>query len=393
SPRVKNFTNRASRPLLAILAAGVVLFPLRATGAVSGTIEGQVIRAPSDSPLAGVRVTLMGADRGGSNPITRTAVTDRHGSYTFDNVPASNNRVYALNAIYDRGLFAGGAIQIPSNTSKRPVIKTRLRVWKTTTDPSAILIARDDLFVQQQHDGAGVIESISVQNNTNAAYIGRGADVVQSATGAVPSLGFALPSGASRGGFAIVQSDLDIPELRPTDFGVAATSAIPPGLTKITYSYRVQGLVGSTDISRTTLYPTVETSVFAAPPLGIQSNRLKRAGDVTIGKIKYQRWSSTAPLAPGDELQALAVARAGLAPGLIIGIVAGFVLFALAGLLFYLRSPSRRSRPHRAAPASARKDLLVAIAKLDRRHETGEVADDEWRQTRAKLKAQVERQP
>ncbi|MEA2509806.1 MAG: hypothetical protein QOG21_1888 [Actinomycetota bacterium] len=390
---MKNFTNRASRPLLAILAAGVVLFPLRATGAVSGTIEGQVIRAPSDSPLAGVRVTLMGADRGGSNPITRTAVTDRHGSYTFDNVPASNNRVYALNAIYDRGLFAGGAIQIPSNTSKRPVIKTRLRVWKTTTDPSAILIARDDLFVQQQHDGAGVIESISVQNNTNAAYIGRGADVVHSATGAVPSLGFALPSGASRGGFAIVQSDLDIPELRPTDFGVAATSAIPPGLTKITYSYRVQGLVGSTDISRTTLYPTVETSVFAAPPLGIQSNRLKRAGDVTIGKIKYQRWSSTAPLAPGDELQALAVARAGLAPGLIIGIVAGFVLFALAGLLFYLRSPSRRSRPHMAAPASARKDLLVAIAKLDRRHETGEVADDEWRQTRAKLKAQVERQP
>jgi uncharacterized membrane protein len=206
-------------------------------------------------------------------------------------------------------------------------------------------------------------------------------------------LGFALPSGASRGGFAIVQSDLDIPELRPTDFGVAATSAIPPGLTKITYSYRVQGLVGSTDISRTTLYPTVETSVFAAPPLGIQSNRLKRAGDVTIGKIKYQRWSSTAPLAPGDELQALAVARAGVAPGLIIGIVAGFVLFALAGLLFYLRSPSRRSRPHMAAPASARKDLLVAIAKLDRRHETGEVADDEWRQTRAKLKAQVERQP
>jgi hypothetical protein len=390
---VKNFTNRASRALLVILAAGVVLLPVRATGAVSGTIEGRVIKAPSDSPLTGVRVTLMGADRDGSNPITRTAVTDRHGSYTFDNVPASNNRVYSLNATYDRGLFAGGAIQVPNNTSKRPVIKTRLRVWNTTTDPSAILIARDDLFVQEQHDGAGVIESISVQNNTNAAYIGRGADVVNSANGTVPSLGFALPSGASRGGFAIVQSDLDIPELRPTDFGVAATSAIPPGLTKITYSYRVQGLVGSTDISRTTLYPTVETSVFAAPPLAIQSNRLKRAGDVTIGKIKYQKWASTAPLAPGDELQALAVARAGLAPGLIIGIIAGFVLFALAGLLFYLRSPSRRSRPRMAAPALARKDLLIAIARLDRRHETGEVADDEWRQTRAKLKAQVEQQP
>jgi uncharacterized membrane protein len=389
---VKNFSNRATQSLLVILMAGLTLLPGRAAAAATGTIEGRVIKAPSDSPLEGVHVTLMGADRDGSHAMTRTAVTDRQGRYKFDHIPASNNRVYALNARYDRGLFAGGAIQVPSNTSKRPVIQTRLRVWNTTTDPSAILIARDDLFVQQQHDGASVIESISVQNNTNAAYIGRGADIVGSTKGGVPSLGFALPSGASRGGFAIVQSDLDIPELRPTDFGVAATSAIPPGLTKITYSYRVQGLVGSTDISRTTLYPTVETSVFAAPPLDIQSNRLKRAGDVTIGKIKYQRWSSTAPLAPGDELQALAVARAGLAPGLIIGIVAGFVLFALVGLLFYLRSPSRRARPQKTPTAPARQDLLIAIAKLDHRHESGEVADDEWRRTRARLKSQVEQQ-
>jgi hypothetical protein len=336
----------------------------------------------------------MGATRNGSDAITRTALTDRNGSYTFDHVPASNDRIYALNARYNGGLFAGGAIQVPGNTVKRPVIDTRLRVWNTTTDPSAILITRDDLFVQQDQDGAGVIESISVQNNTNAAYIGRGADVARNHKSPVPSLGFALPSGASRGGIAIVQSDLDIPQLLPTDFGVAATSAIPPGVTRITYSYRVQGLVGSTDISRTTLYPTIEVSVFAAPPLAIQSNRLTRAGEVTVGKIKYQRWSSSAPLAPGDELQALATARAGLAPGLIIGIVAGFTLFAAGGILFFLRrSASSTRRPAPAPPPTAREDVLIAIAKLDRGHESGEVADEEWKQTRAKLKAQVERQP
>jgi Carboxypeptidase regulatory-like domain len=369
----------------------MVLHPAASQAAATGTVKGRVIKAPSDSPQAGVRVTLVGGERDGSNPLHRTTITDSHGRYIFDNVPASNHRIYALNARFDGGLFAGGAIQVPSNTSKRPVIESRLRVWNTTTDPSAILITRDDLFVQQQHDGAGVVESINVQNNTNAAYIGRGADVGGSDRRPVPSLGFALPSGASRGGIAIVQSDLDIPQLLPTDFGVAATSAIPPGETRIIYSYRVQGLVGQTDISRTTLYPTVEVSVFAASPLAIQSNRLSRSGTITLDKKKYQKWTSKDPLAPGDELQAVAIARASMAPGLLIGIVAGFAVFALAGLLFYLRGrKTDRSRPATQATAPTREDVLIAIAKLDRRHENGDVAEDEWRQARAKLLSQVE---
>jgi hypothetical protein len=373
------------------LTAGTLLAPARVQAAAAGTIKGRVIKAPSDAPLAHVTVTLLGANRDGSDPIKRTARTGPGGNFTFADVPASGQRIYALNARYDGGLFAGGAIQVPSNTSVPPVIKSRLRVWKTTTDPSAILIARDDLFVQQNHDGTGVIESISVQNNTNAAYIGRGADVGAKGKGPVPSLGFALPSGAGRGGIAIVQSDLDLPRLIPTDFGVAATSAIPPGETRITYSYRVQGLVGQTDISRTTLYPTVEMSIFAAPPLSIQSNRLHRAGGVTVGKIKYQRWSSTDPLAAGDDLQAVAIAKAGLASGLVIGIIAGLILFIALGAIVFFRSRSRAKPSTPAKPPPSRQEVLVAIAKLDRGHESGEVADDEWERERAILKSQVER--
>jgi uncharacterized membrane protein len=386
---VTPFRDRAQQLLFLFLTIGIVLVPARAGAASFGTIEGRVIRAPSDAPLPHVKVTLLGADRDGSNPVTRVAVTDSHGSYTFDHVPASNGRIYAVNAIYDGGLFAGGAIQVPANTTVRPVIQTRLRVWKTTTDPAAILITRDDLFVQQNHDGAGVIESITVQNNTDAAYIGRGGSSGQR-KGPVPSLGFALPSGAARGGVAIVDSDIDLPQLLRTDFGVAATTAIPPGVTGITYSYQVQGLVGSTDISRTTLYPTVEFSIFAAPPLAIQSNRLARAEGVTLGKIKYQRWSSKDPLAPGDELQAVTIAKAGLAPGLIIGIIAGIVVFVLVGLMVFLRSRRAGRRTDRVAPAS-RQELLVAIAKLDRDHDSGDVREDEWRRERARLKSQVER--
>jgi hypothetical protein len=389
---VTPFRHRSHIVFVIFLAAGIVLGPARAEAAETGTITGHVIKARSNKPLRHVEVTLLGADRDGSDPIRRTAVTDRLGHFSFAEVAASNSRIYALNARYDGGLFAGGAIQVPTNTTVRPVIKTRLRVWNTTTDPSAISLMRDDLFVQQNHDGTGVIESINVQNNTDAAYIGRGAKGSGTAKGPIPSLGFALPAGAAREGIAIVQSDLDLPQLLPTDFGVAATTAIPPGLTRITYSYRVQGLVGGTDISRTTLYPTAEVSVFAAPPLAIQSNRLSHKGTISLGKIRYERWSSTGPLAPGDELQALAIARAGLARGLIVGIGVGFTLFALAGLLFWLRRRTPGSREV-ASPQVTRQDVLVAIAKLDTRHDTGEIGEEDWRSERERLKSQAEQLP
>jgi hypothetical protein len=190
-----------------------------------------------------------------------------------------------------------------------------------------------------------------------------------------------------------VQSDLDLPQLLPTDFGVAATTAIPPGLTSITYSYRVQGLVGGTDISRTTLYPTAEVSVFAAPPLAIQSNRLSHKGNISLGKIRYEHWASTGPLAPGDELQALAIARAGLAPGLIIGIVVGFTLFAVTGLLFWFRRRTPATSSEVASPQVTRQDVLVAIAKLDTRHDAGEIGEEDWRFERERLKSQAEQLP
>jgi 5-hydroxyisourate hydrolase-like protein (transthyretin family) len=370
------------------MAAGTALAPLSAAASESGNIVGHVVKAPSDAPLAGTKVTLLGANRDGSKPVRETAITDEEGRFAFKNVPAAADRIYALNARYDGGLFAGGAIQVPSNTSVLPTIKTQLRVWKTTTDPSAIEIVRDDLFVQQNQDGTGVIESIRVQNNTNAAYIGRGGASPGSHS-PTPSLGFALPAGASRGGIAIVQSDLDLPELIRTDFGVAATTAIPPGLTRITYSYRVEGLAGTTDVSRTSLYPTDEVTIFAAPPLAIESNRLNHKGELSLGKITYQRWSSADPLAPGDELQVLATAKAGLAPGLLIGIVAGVALLILVVAIFLLRN--RSFIPQRSTNMPSRRDLLVAVAKLDRSHDSGEMPEDDWKRERARLISQAER--
>jgi hypothetical protein len=387
---VTPFRDRAPHLLFLFLTIGVVLAPSGAGAAPFGTIEGRVIRAPSDSPLPHVKVTLLGADRDGSNPRTRVVLTDSHGRYTFDHVPASNERIYAMNARYNGGLFAGGAIQVPANTTVHPVIQTTLRVWKTTTDSAAILITRDDLFVQQNHDAAAVIESIRVQNNTDAAYIGRGAGSPGQSKGPVPSLGFALPAGAARGGVAIVDSDIDLPQLLPTDFGVAATTAIPPGVTRITYSYRVQGLSGSTDISRTALYPTIEFSIFAAPPLAIQSNRLIRAGRLKLAKIDYEQWTSKGTLAPGDQLQVVAIAKAGLAPGLIIGVIAGVLVFLLAGSLVFVRSRASGKKTARVT-APSRQELLIAIAKLDRDHDSGNVREDEWQQERARLKSQAER--
>src|SRR5207247_6881000 len=113
----------------------------------------------------------------------------------------------------DRGLFAGRAVSLPSDTSRSPVIATRLKVWRTTSDPTVIGIVRDDLFVVPSSDNAAVIESIRVFNSSNYAYIGRGGGLTNGTTGSVPSLALSLPAGANANGVSIVRSDVDIPEL------------------------------------------------------------------------------------------------------------------------------------------------------------------------------------
>ncbi len=201
--------------------------------------------------------------------------------------------------------------------------------------------------------------------------------------GEVPSLGFAVPPGADLPPVPIVDSDIDIPSLVETSFGIAATVAIPPGQWRVVYSYGLTGDGGTYDLSRPALYPTLEVGVYAADPLTVDGGRVAPAGTRDVRGKAYDFYSSDEALEAGDRLDMVVVAEASAANLLAIG---GGVLAFLAAAAAFVVLIRRRVR--RDAPARA--DVVEAIARLDLAKEQGLIAETEWATRRGELKRTLE---
>lgn len=367
-------------------ALGLILlaFPGAPRAATTGIIKGVVINQSTGEPQPGAEVTLLGALSDGSEPLTRSVTSDERGRYRFADLPTGSDRFYALDVLHDGGLFSGRAVTLPDDTDEKPVVTTKIRVWDSVTDPSVILIARTNLFLSRGEDGAmDVIESVTVNNLSDRAYIGRGMADGGTEDGPVPSLGFALPGGAREA--QLVDASIEVPGAVETDFGFGITAAIPPGETRITYYYQVPGSVGSYNLSRTAVYDVVQFSVHAPEGFDVRSNRLEPDGNVTVGGIDYQRWSSEAAVEGGNQIQIVSVQDAtgtsGLA-GWIIAAVAGLVALMALGIGWGVR----RRRRAKNRPRASRSDLLTQIAALDIRHSSGEIPEDDWVRQRQELK-------
>jgi Carboxypeptidase regulatory-like domain len=376
---------------LALALAGCVVagWIAPAAGATTGTIRGRVVSGATRRPEPGVRVTLT-AGSDGSQPVERSAITDRAGRFEFGLLPTGDDLAYALDARFDGGLFAGGAVSLPSGGEQAPVIETTLRVWRTTTEPGSIVVDKDLVFVVPSDEGAGAIESVAIDNTSERAYIGRGAGAGR---GRAPTLGLALVAGGSVRGLQILEATLDVPEITPdADLGgFTTTMAIPPGPARLVFTYPVSGAAGQFDLSRRALYPVLDYRVFVADPLTVRSDGLRPSGEVRLKGKTYRRYDAPGGLDAGDTVQALALAEAGLDPGLVAGAgaVAAIVLGAVAVAL------RRRGRggvaPQVRQQPRARAELVEAIAELDLRRRSGEVDQGEWMRRRAELKARLER--
>lgn len=368
-PAMRRLTTAAAT--VAFLAAGIA----PATAARTGVIEGRVINQSTGQPQSGVRLALTSGTEDAAPQIIARTRSDARGRYRFDDLTTGEDRFYALDARFDGGLYAGRPLTLPSDTDARPVIRSTMRVWDSTSNPEVIVINRDDLFAVGGEAGLGVIQSVTVTNTSDDAYIGRGAGLLgEAASGA--SVAFGLPAGASD--IQIRDSDLDIPEIVPVDRGFAATVAFPPGETSTTFSYALSSDDGSFDLSRPVLYPTLELSIYAAEPLEIRSNRLQEADAVDLEGRTYRQWASEDTIEAGDPLQAIAVTGGAVA---VWPVVAGFaalvLLGAVAGWLLRRRKPD--------TPPIDRNKLLEEVAHLDLEYEGGRLERDDWDDRRAEI--------
>jgi hypothetical protein len=385
---------RAVRLLAAALAVLFLLAPSRIAAQTDkrGSISGVVTNGTTNEPQPGVEIRLLGGlrddDGNFSQEISEFARSDARGRFEFSELPSGEDRAYALDAAFDGGSFPGGVVTIPADGD---VIEVEQRVWDTTTDPRAIVIQRNNMFLLRGDDGASVIDSYTIINVSEEAYIGRGAKIDEgSEEGPVPTLSFSFPEGAE--GLQIADSDLDIPELLNTETGVGITSAVPPNETRITFAYQLPVNTGQVDLSRRALYPILNLGVFAEPPFTIDSTRLAEDGEVTIEGETYTRYSSQESVTEGNSIPMIATAEGSTDTALIAGAAVAGVLLLVILVLVLIRRRSRQPSPERR-PAEhvdeSRDDLLVAIARLDLEYRNGELDEKTWSARRAELKARL----
>ena len=357
-----------------------------------GTIAGVVTNGITNEPQQGVEIRLLGGlqDEEGnfSQEVSEVTTSDGRGRFEFKDLPSGEDRAYVLDAAFDGGSFPGGVVTIPSGGD---IIEIEQRVWDTTTDPRAIVIQRNNMFVLQGDEGANVIDSYTIINVSEEAYIGRGATTrATSDESPAPTLSFSFPEGAE--GIQVAESDLDVPELLSTETGVGITSAVPPNETRITFAYSLRVNTGQVDLSRRALYPILNLGVFAEPPFVIDSTRLSEDGEVTIEGETYTRYRSDEDVTEGNSIPMIATAQADDNSVLILGaIAAGGLLFAILALaLVRRRAPRPAPKQKPTTPSDeTRDDLLVAIARLDLDYRNGKVDHDQWVAQRAELKSRL----
>lgn len=364
--------------LLTSLAVIVVATASPALAADDGLVTGRIINQTTGRPATGATVELSGADEDGSGRISRTAKADEEGRYRFANLPSGEDWLYVVDAVFDGGRFPGSPFSFPAG--EKPSLQTSLKVWDSTTDPRSILIARDAMFVLPSENSVAVVESVTVLNHGNLAYVGRGGEDGTAET----TFGFGLPARASQ--VAIQDASFDVPELVATDFGFGITVALPPGRSSFTYSYQVPADGLTYVLSKTALYPTADLLVFAGKPLRLDSDRMRESGTETVGGKIYSRWVTPGMVDAGDTVLIQAVAEAEMA-FLPFAIGAGALLLLVSGAYMFMRRRTSVADP--APEEESRDDLIAAIAALDVAHEAGDVSTVEWESRREKLKTKL----
>jgi cytochrome c553 len=357
-----------------------------------GVIEGRVVdgTAGAQADLGGLELTLFPfVGQKTFTPITTTTAPD--GSFRFENLPTDPDRNYGLQATYlGVDYFHPELISV----SDSPSASVTMHVYETTTDGSAISVSRNHVIIDFANNQLQVAELYIFNNSGDRTYLGDGA-----------TLRFGLPKGAQNVQF-------DNPSMnqstRLEGDQVVDTLPVPPGNRQVLLSYSVPYDGRSATFEKQILYATQSLNVLVSD-VGVQVD----AGPMVAGEpvstqsnVRFLNYTQQ-DVSAGDQLsltlsnlpRGSTPASAGV-PADRSGSLRWFGLgFVALALMFVLGYPALR--PRLLAEEALEEDtaevvlrrqrqmLLEALAELDDDYEAGEVAESNYIDTRAEIKADL----
>ena len=379
--------------VLAMLAIAVV-----PASAEEHFISGRVVnQTPGAEPPSGLQVALTIFEEG--TPIGQlTATTDADGAFAFEDIPRVLGLRYLLQLEYE-----GGQYQTELDpASSEPV---QIVVYDSTSDIASLSVLDDTIMVTLepgQYEQLTVRQVVRVRNETLQTFIPSFGDP---GAGMMNFLRVSMPAGFSE---MTIRSDLQGGQVIPVDRGVGITTAVPPGIHAIVFSYAAP--YERSDLIFEPLYPQgadmvrvlvredvglligVDLREEAPVTVSGSSFRVYSIGPVPIGN-RVTLGFTDLPQAPWTTTIADAFTTQWETTAIIPGVTA-LIFLVLLGYAWRLQK--RDPRPVDAAILTAniqsqpdQMELVRQIAGLDERREQGETQDPAYEQRRALLKRRL----
>lgn len=401
--------------LFALIAFVALFAPIarvdaQATG--QGKLEGQIVNGTKDTKLqnpASLVVTLYSAVAGATAPVSQTTKSDGDGKFAFANLDNNPGTRYLLTTTYLGVDYASDVLAFAANQT---TITETLTVHETTTDASALRVLQSHFVIEAQPKALQVIQIIQVVNMSDRAIIRADAHG--------PTM--LLPVLAKAQDF-----QFETPTIGTTtlvgDGVLTYTLPFVPGMDQIVFNYsvpftpptyefklkvpvetdkmrillsEVKANVTSQQFGTPSLFPTQNGQTF----LQLTADAIK-AGTEVKATFSNLTGVSSAPTTPG----ATAPVPAGADnTTLIYGVVLGVVGIAALGLIGFAITRRRAAQveddeeyaeeegAEETASASTdqqRLALLQKLADLDDEFEGGKIAQEEHKQKRDAIKAEL----
>ena len=371
----------------------------------NGKLDGQLVEGTKDAKLgntAGMTITMHMAAASATSTISQTTQADASGRFSFSNLDTISTTRYLLIANYQGVDYFSDILNFDQNQATLPISMT---VYETTTDPAAIQVTQAHFVFDVQTGEMDVLQIVAVQNNGDRTYVGA------TAIGGPHRVTLSLPFLAGAQNIQFDNPAADDATLRGPEV-MSYTLPFTPGSDQIVYNYQLPltpptynfnlKLPFNVDKLRVLLADvggTIQSSQLSAPaPFPTQSGQkfiLSSADNLTAGTVvqanfvNLPRTVGTTPPTGTDSAPAPATASNNNLQ-LIGGVVLGVAALAALGLLLYPIIRRRRASAMPEEPvANTRMDLLQEMADLDDDFEAKKISEEEYKEERARLKAEL----
>ncbi|HEU0169424.1 MAG TPA: hypothetical protein VFS62_16730 [Chloroflexota bacterium] len=386
---------------LALAAAGIVVMavglPAQAAG-LGGTINGVIVEKTAGATLqSGAKAYLYKlSDASEPSQAGQTDVdASGHFQFTFVETDPANN--YEVGVQYEGAPYFSDKITFAAGETTRQL---SLDVYEPGSDDSTLSMATTSLLIEPDtgnHDLV-VLELNSIVNSSDRTFI---PSTTPRNGGPPPLLRFSLPPNATdlTPGDGLTQDDV-----LQINTGFGAMIPIAPGSHDVGFTFRQAYQTSGSKFSLNVLYPTKSFRVLMPADGGqVSSPQLQRLQDQNIGGKQYRLLSAT-NLAPNTPISLSFSGLPGVSPLAELSQpealpwLAAVLALVVLGLMFWYVRDRRRAAAKAKIPVEAigrheleiqRRDLLVALARLDDRHDAGQLAEEDYQSQRDVRKAEL----